>query len=393
MGNALREEIGAAIAAGMDRPWREERFRDLALRLFAFQFERNAPYRRFCEARGKAPAQVRDWREIPAVPTSVFKATDVFCYPPEAAGITYLTSGTTGQRGRGRHRMLDTALYDASLHPNLERHLFPDTGSIRIAVLGPSPHDATESSLAHMLGRAVERWGAPGSDFYIHADQIHLEAVETVLKQAELGGEPVCLMGTAFAFVHLLDHLHGRGRRFRLPPGSRLMDTGGYKGRSREVAKEEMYRAYEGRLGLAASHIVNEYGMTEMSSQFYDCTLWDRHAGHAARRRQKIAPPWVRTETVDPETLFPLAPGQTGLLRHLDLANVDSVAALQTEDLGVWLDDGFEILGRAAGAEPRGCSLPAQGLVSDEALQAGTSRRPSRARVLSPARSRGSTPG
>jgi hypothetical protein len=174
-------------------------------------------------------------------------------------------------------------------------------------------------------------------------------------------------LGTAFGFVHFVDYLSSESRTFQLPPGSRLMDTGGYKGRSREVPKQELYATYGDRLGIPLSHVVNEYGMTEMGSQFYDRVLRDALAGvspnpTAANERRKTPPPWVRTQVVDPETLTLLPAGEVGLLRHFDLANLHTVAAIQTDDLGVWRGDGFEVLGRATGAEPRGCSLAVEEL-------------------------------
>jgi hypothetical protein len=357
----LREAVLAALQEGVDASWPAERFDALALLLFIYQYRFNLPYHRFCEATGVTLKGVTDWRAIPALPTSAFKAAPICSFPPEEAGIVYRTSGTTRRADRGEHRLRDTRLYDAALAPNLKAHLLPDVATMRMAVLAPSPQEAPDSSLSHMLGRAVETWGAPGSRFYVAGQELALDALEEDLARCERAGQPVCLLGTAFAFVRFLDHCAARRRAYRLPDGSRLMDTGGYKGRSREVPKEELYRAYEERLGIPPYRIVNEYGMTEMSSQFYDTVLRDHLAGRP-RRRQKVPPPWVRTLVVDPETVAPLPPGTPGLLRHYDLANVDSVLALQTEDLGLWLDEGFEILGRLPGADPRGCSLSAEEL-------------------------------
>jgi hypothetical protein len=129
------------------------------------------------------------------------------------------------------------------------------------------------------------------------------------------------------------------------------MDTGGFKGRSRAFPREELYRRLEAVLGIPATHCVNEYGMSEMLSQFYD-----RRVGEVSPHLY-FAPPWVRTQVLHPETLQPVAPGQVGVLRHWDLANIDSVMVLQTEDLGRAEEGGFYLLGRAARAEAKGCSL------------------------------------
>jgi hypothetical protein len=185
--------------------------------------------------------------------------------------------------------------------------------------------------------------------------------IEAALRDAEAAGAPVCILGTAFALVHWLDALREAGTRFHLPTGSRLMDTGGFKGRSREVAREELYGAVEERTGISHAWCVNEYGMTEMSSQFYDAVAG---FGSPPADRLHAGPPWVRTQATDPETLRPLPHGEVGVLRHLDLANLDSVMAIQTADLGITSPGGFRVLGRARGAEARGCSLAMDDLLS-----------------------------
>ncbi len=138
-----------------------------------------------------------------------------------------------------------------------------------------------------------------------------------------------------------------------LPPGSSALETGGYKGRSRILPKPELHALITDLLGIPASHIVCEYGMSELSSQAYDTVLGQAHIG--GRRFQ--FPPWARAQIISPETGREAGEAETGLIRIFDLANVYSVMAIQTEDLGVRRGGGFELLGRAALAEPRGCSL------------------------------------
>jgi acyl-CoA synthetase (AMP-forming)/AMP-acid ligase II len=181
------------------------------------------------------------------------------------------------------------------------------------------------------------------------------------LDEVESTGEPVLLAGTSFTFVHLFDALREHRRSYRLPTGSRAMDTGGFKGRAREVARAELVQRFGEMLGIAPEWLVNEYGMTEMSSQFYDGVAGQPAGGDS----RYVSPHWVRTLAVDPETLGPLAPGETGVLRHCDLGNLNSVMMIQTADLGAVHSDGFSLLGRAPGAEARGCSI-----AMDELLQA-----------------------
>src|SRR5206468_11450043 len=137
---------------------------------------------------------------------------------------------------------------------------------------------------------------------------------------------------------------------------SRAMETGGYKGRSRHLPRAELHSLITQRLGIPASHIVCEYGMSELSSQAYDSEV--RNAERGVRKEARVFrfPPWARVRIVSPETGREIAEGERGLIQVSDLANVSSVLAIQTEDLGVRRGAGFELLGRAALAEPRGCS-------------------------------------
>jgi hypothetical protein len=375
---ALAAELLAWMGEGIPAPGLpvdEERFNRLALRVFAYQFGANEPYRRYCERRGVLPGEFTDWREIPAVPTDAFKEVPLTCFPHEQAEAVFVTSGTTRQVQRGRHYLRTLDLYHASLLPNFAAHLLPDSARLPAVVLFFSPEAMPQSSLAHMFGVVIEHLCQPAeaATYFVTPEGIDIEGAVARLAQLEAAGQPVLVMGTAFAFVHLLDHMAARSQRLRLPPGSRLMDTGGYKGRSREVPKDELYAMYGDLLGIADHHIVNEYGMTEMGSQFYDGVLrratgdgqWaiGGTAQERAQPRRKVAPPWVRTVVMDPETLTPVPPGQTGVLCHYDLANLDSVLALQTADLGYADTHGFEITGRAIGAEARGCSLAVEELL------------------------------
>jgi hypothetical protein len=352
-----RAALDAEVLAWMREPeWRRDdaRFEALALRLFAFQFERCAPYRRFCEGRGRTPARLRRSEEIPAVPTGAFKELALTSFPPERAVHRFRTSGTGGAERGVLH--LDTlALYEASLLPAFRRHLLPDLlpgARARIAVLAPPPEEVPDSSLSHMFGVVLRELGDRESGCYLRGGALACDELLAALDAACAAGTPVALCGTAFAFVHLLDALAGRGRALRLPAGSRAMETGGFKGRSRELGREELYAGIEARLGIGAARIVNQYGMTELGSQFYDSVLRE-----PAAPRRKLAPPWTRVRIVEPLGGEPVEAGRPGAIAVQDLANTGSVFALQTADLGVARADGFEVLGREPGAEERGCSI------------------------------------
>lgn len=333
-------------------------FGDLALRVFGWQVERNAAYRSLVSARGIDPRAVSCWEEIPAVSTVAFKSLSLCC---GSARITFRTSGTTRGAGRrGEHHLCDPTLYQASLRRQFLRYVLPDRDRIRFLVLAQPPEQCPDSSLGFMLADIVERHGAAGSGFHLGPAGLEMAGLLEALSRAEAGDEPVALLGTAFAFVHLLDHLAAGEMAFRLPAGSRIMDTGGFKGRSREISRAALLAGYQARLGIPPTRVVNEYGMTEMASQFYDASLL---GGDPEIKR---GPHWVRTRVIDPESGADAPAGQAGLLCHLDLANLDSVACVETEDLGFLRGGGFVLLGRAAGAEPRGCSLAVEEMIEED---------------------------
>ena len=335
-------------------------FEKVALAVFRFQARENEPYRRFCERRGRTPEAVVRWEDVPPVPTAAFRGTVLSCAP---ATRVFRTSGTTaGPAARGEHHLPELALYRASWSEPFRRHLLPDRAHMRILSLVPGEDVLPDSSLSFMVTRIVERFGVPGSGFFLDRDGMDTAGLVRALDRAQSEGEPVLLVTTAFGGVAFLDMLRARGRRFHLPAGSRIMDTGGFKGRTREISREDLVALYEERLGIPASHVVGEYGMTEMSSQFYEATLSRAIAGEEPRRVFE-APPWVRTRVLDPDTLEPVPEGRPGLLAHFDLANAWTVCAVVTEDLGVATPGGFRLLGRARGAELRGCSLATEELL------------------------------
>jgi len=343
-----RETLRSRILAFMDDPGAEP-FDDLALDVFRRQWADGGGYRAVCDARRTDPASVTDPAAIPAASTIAFKTLALGS--GDAEGV-FRTSGTTrGTDRRGEHRMARTDLYRASLLRSFRRFVLPDVDRMRILVLTPRFGEAPDSSLAFMMREVVDSFGAPGGGFFLTPSGPDVDGLRAAFDGACREGVPVALLGTAFAFVHLLDALERSGTRFGLPSGSRVMDTGGFKGRSRSVSRDELLDGYNTNLGIPADHVVNEYGMTELSSQFYDASLLGDISGVLH------GPHWVRTAIIDPETGAELPDGEAGLIRHLDLANLYSVAAVETEDLGVAREGGFVLLGRAAGAEPRGCSL------------------------------------
>jgi Acyl-protein synthetase, LuxE len=334
-------------------------FNTLALELFALQFKYNAAYRRICEGRDLTPGVIEDWTQIPAVPTTAFKEMALSCLPPDERIAVFHSSGTTEQKpSRHFHGAESLRLYEASLLPwfldNVPSDFRFPISDFRLICLTPSPSQAPLSSLVHMLETVRSRACESAERSFIGtvaADGswvLDFEAMLAVLHSSLVTRHPSLLLGTAFSFVHLLDFLVGNKLSFRLPPESRVMETGGYKNRSRTMPKEELHALITERLGIPAENIICEYGMSELCSQAYDSIIHPRIFRF---------PPWARVQIVSPETGREVADGETGLVRVFDLANVFSVMALQTEDLGVRRGDGFELIGRAQFVEPRGCSL------------------------------------
>ncbi len=288
--SAARAELEERILAWMAEPeWKEDeaRFERLALDVFAFQYEGCLPYRRFCDGRGRSPGRVGRWWEIPAVPTGAFKEVALRCFPKPATVRTFRTSGTSKER-RGELHLDSLVLYETSLRAAFVRGVLPDLPSderVRMRVLAPSAEEAPDSSLSYMFQRMVEERGDERSGFDVGGGRLDAAGLLAELREAERSGTPLVLCGTAFAFVHLLDALGVR--RLALPGGSRVMETGGFKGRSREVTRGELHAALEESLGVPTSRIVNQYGMTELGSQFYDSVLT-----RPGEPRRKLRPPW-----------------------------------------------------------------------------------------------------
>lgn len=344
----LADDLVELFGRGTRKPLDDGAFDDLARRVFRYQFQENETYRGFCRTRGVTPETLRHWTGIPAVPTRAFKSFRLVSGSPEDVDVIFRTSGTSrGSGERGEHHVLDLRLYRESLLPNFRDHLLADGARLPLVSLVPSPRRARDSSLSHMVGVVEEELSAEGGGWFVDPDAgLREEELARTLTELQRRDRPVLLVGTAFSFVHWLDATVREGWRFDLPRGSRIMETGGFKGRSRVVSREELHGGLARTLGVDPDRIVNEYGMTELLSQFYD-----------SRGRPHRGPPWVRTRVLDPTTLEPREPGETGILCHLDLANLGSVACILTEDLGEEEEDGFRVLGRASGSEPRGCSL------------------------------------
>jgi hypothetical protein len=328
-------------------------FDALALRLFAWQHAGNAAYRRFCQNRGVTPRAVKSWRDIPAVPITAFKEVTLSCAPADTAERVFMTSGTTRGDVKGRHYHPTLQVYDASMTRNFARRFMQGGERLRLAVLFPTEQEMPNSSLAHYLALAVRHFGAPESAYHVSLQGMDTDGLRRMLRESERSGEPCAILGASYSFVHLMDEAAASGESFRLPAGSRILDTGGYKAQSRELPLEAFYAGLTRLLGVPRDLCINMYGMTELSTQLYD-------SGNATVPSVKSGPHWIRSRMVDPLTGGDVPPGERGILVHCDLANFNSVTSILTEDVGVAADGGFLLLGRAEGAQAKGCSLAVQ---------------------------------
>lgn len=331
-------------------------FERLALEAFAYQFEHLPAYRAMCERAGKTPAAVASWRDVPMIPAAAFASVELATAPPRE---TFRSSGTLGE-ARSVHRHPFPELYRAAIDASFPPFCLPrgDRPGQLPAMLSLVPPRAlvADSSLGVMVEHLLAKFGGPGSGYAFAERGVEGPKARSWFGARQREGRPVMLLGTSFAIADLLDFIGRIDLKFRLPAGSVVFETGGFKGRARELSRAELHQRLQDLLFVGAESIVGEYGMTELTSQCYTATL----AG--GDPEIFIAPHWMRVRVLDPVTLAELPAGATGLLAFFDLANVGSALHLLTEDLGSLDGPGFRLAGRAPEADLRGCSLLAEEL-------------------------------
>jgi anaerobic magnesium-protoporphyrin IX monomethyl ester cyclase len=347
----LDKDILAFIQKGVAHD-DEKGFNDLAMRAFELQFNSIPLYRRYCQRREITPQEISSWDQIPPLPTDVFKEA-VFSLLPDQIARTFTTSGTSNIKEQGNVSYDEGGLnlMDTTIRTAASAMLFPDGVRPVILVLAPPPEIAPQMVMVYGMNRLIEYFGLPQSRFLIEEIGFDIKSLIDSLRTAEKEGVPVAICGGSFGFVNFFDYCDSNGITFHLPAGSRCLDAGGFKGRSREVGRGEFLNLCEDILDVQKDRCVNLLGMTEISSQYYDNTM------KSDQGIAKAIPPWTRVLVVDPDSLAPLPAGETGLLRHFDLANRGHICAIQTDDLGKIVPGGFEVYGRARDDGSRGCSL------------------------------------
>lgn len=307
----------------------EKDFRRIALAVFHYQYANNPVYHSYCNAIGKIPASVDEIEEIPFLPISFFKTHSVKSSEFNPA-IVFKSSGTTGQN-TSRHYIKEPGLYEQSFLTCFER-FFGEPEKYCILGLLPSYLEQGASSLVYMVDTLIKKSGHQKSGFYLYDHQGLFETISGLESQSQ----PALLFGVTYA---LLDFAEKHSLELK---NTLLIETGGMKGRKRELTKTELYQQLQ--RAFSVSEIHSEYGMTELLSQAY------------AVNGLYQCPPWMRVILRDETDPFALGV-KSGAVNFIDLANIYSCSFIATEDLGKMHPDGrFETLGRLDNTDIRGCS-------------------------------------
>lgn len=340
--NNLSNKINAYIRGATND------FNQLALEIFAYQYQYCQPYQIYCNNLGKQPRNVSHWQDIPAVSTEVFREFALTTFPLTQAQYIFHTSGTSQQQP-GKHYYADLSLYDAAIYSSFLAGigLAHNQQDLTIRVLAPSFTVNPHSSLGYMLTKIIAWYGNSASKFYYNQYNLAGHELLTDLEQDCLQNRAVIIIGTAFALANFIDYLVAHNLQLQLPLKSRLLETGGLKGRVRNISRVELYHAFTHYLGLSAQLCFSEYGMTELSSQCYSL----------ANSHHFLPPVWMPARIIDIASGKEVAVGETGLVQFFDMANVTAVSAIMTADLARREVQGFTLQGRAPQASLRGCSL------------------------------------
>jgi hypothetical protein len=359
----LTEDVLQFIEAGVDAAVPD--FNDCCLSMFALHYQVNAIFREFCDAKKVKPGDISRWQDIPLVYNDVFKTHLVASFPLEKSVMACLTGGTTSLTQRGRiFRDEDGKRLVFSANRQMTgSYLFPDfTGErrCRILILAPSPELAPSMGMAIGMDQTRQAFGTPDSLFLLSKSGIDINALIRALRESEAGGVPVALIGATSAYVYFFQACRRKNMKFRLPPGSRICDGGGYRGKFGVLTRDDYYAMVQEIIGIPNSHCVNVLGEAETATNLFDDSLRRCVKGLPPRKRTRPVPPWSRVLAMSIDDLQPLPDGEVGLLAHWDLANVPTVLAVITDNLGYTTDNGTacEMVGRAKLENGRVSPLP-----------------------------------
>ena len=311
----------------------QKQFEKIALKVFRFQYENNAVYRQFCEFLKVEKGSVKSVQQIPFLPIQFFKSHEVLSDEKPVQEL-FTSSGTTGMI-TSRHLVTDISLYEESYRKAFSE-FYGNIEDYAVLALLPSYLERQGSSLIYMVEDLIKLSNNPNSGFYLHN---HDDLIEKLI-ELEKQGQNVILIGVTYA---LLDLIEKRNFNFN---NTIIMETGGMKGKRKEMIREELHQQLCEGFGVSAIH--SEYGMTELLSQAY--SLGDGLFE---------CPSWMNILIRDTEdALTYVDSGKTGGINVIDLANINSCSFIATQDLGKkYPNNSFEVLGRFDHSDIRGCNL------------------------------------
>jgi hypothetical protein len=326
----------------------ERRFNELALKAFEIQYQSKGAYREYCRSLNASPETVNQWEEIPAVSSFALRKLLLRSYSSTEAEKVQIRSRVVELRHKRGPFFpdKDIQMLVASANRLMEKaYVFPDIETIKMLFMVPVPVMAPGMVMASGLEQIKQQSGTDDSGFLISFRGLDLKRLISALRHAEKTGQPLAMLGATWGFDYFLDSCKREGIRFRLPAGSRIVDSGGYVGRYVKCTKEEFFGKCTEVLGIKEDYCINALWLCESSTVYFDNVLSNSLAGIRLERYKEI-PPWSRTIVVDPLDFRRLPKGKVGLLRHCDLSNRAMAIVVQTDKMGYETENGFEVAGK-----------------------------------------------
>jgi len=311
----------------------QKQFEKIALQVFRFQYENNLVYREFCDFLNVEKGAVKSIQHLPFLPIQFFKS-HVIVASPDAIQQTFTSSGTT-RMATSKHLVTNVSLYEQS-YRNAFSQFYGNIEDYTVLALLPSYLEREGSSLIYMVNDLIERSNNPNSGFYLH----NYDELITKLTELDASGQNVLLIGVTYALLDVIEK-----QKFELK-NTIIMETGGMKGKRKEMIREELHQMLCNGFGVTSIH--SEYGMTELLSQAYSF-------GNGIFE----CPNWMSILIRDTEDALTYVDyGKTGGINVIDLANINSCSFIATQDLGKkHPNNSFEVLGRFDNSDIRGCNL------------------------------------
>ncbi|SDW16402.1 Acyl-protein synthetase, LuxE [Lutibacter oricola] len=308
-------------------------FEQKSLEIFKFQAENNLVYKTFLTHLKTNVSAINSINKIPFLPIQFFKSHSILSSTKKVEK-TFLSSGTTGMT-QSKHLVTDINIYENSYLKGFH-HFYENIENYTVLALLPAYLEREGSSLIYMVDDLIKKSKKPNSGFYLN----NLEKLAKTLIKLDQNGEKVLLIGVSFALLDLVESY-----QFNLK-NTIVMETGGMKGRRKELIREELHAILSNGFGVSKIH--SEYGMTELLSQAYS-------NGNGIFK----CPPWMKILTRDPEDALTIFPeGKSGGINIIDLANINSCSFIATQDLGkTYANNTFEVIGRFDTSDIRGCNL------------------------------------